>query len=49
MRQTHATQHIGSLGELDIVVADDLDAVAPGIANTRSRSRVATLRRGDNS
>jgi len=32
MRQTHTTQHIGSLGELDVVVADDLDAVAPGVA-----------------
>jgi hypothetical protein len=32
MRQTHTTQHIWSLGELDVVVADDLDAVAPGVA-----------------
>jgi hypothetical protein len=32
MRQTHATQHIGSLSELDVVIADDLDAVAPGVA-----------------
>ena len=30
--QAHSTQHIGGLSELDIVVADDLDAVAPGIA-----------------
>jgi hypothetical protein len=32
MRQTHTTQHIGGLGELDVVVADDLDAVTPGVA-----------------
>src|SRR5262249_12264268 len=26
------TQHVGCLGELDVVVAHDLDAIAPGIA-----------------
>src|SRR5262245_414639 len=31
MRQPHAAQHVWRLGELDIVVADDLDPVAPGI------------------
>src|SRR5712675_2804613 len=31
MRQPHAAQHVGCLGELDVVVADDLDAVAPWI------------------
>src|SRR5258706_13316692 len=30
--KAHAAQHVGGLGELDVVVADDLDAVAPGIA-----------------
>src|SRR5215468_6181747 len=30
--EAHAAQHVGGLGELDVVVADDLDAVAPGIA-----------------
>jgi len=32
VRKPHAAQHIGRLGELDIVVADDLDAIAPGVA-----------------
>jgi hypothetical protein len=32
MRETHATQNVGRLGELNIVIADDLDAVAPRIA-----------------
>jgi hypothetical protein len=32
VRQAHPTQHVGGLGELDVVVADDLDAVTPGIA-----------------
>src|SRR5215469_11248 len=32
MSQAHSAQYIGGLSELDIVVADDLDAVAPGIA-----------------
>src|SRR5437763_12360948 len=31
MRQSHAAQHVRRLGELDIVVADDLYAVAPRI------------------
>ena len=31
MRQPHALEHIRRLGELDVVIADDLDAVAPGI------------------
>src|SRR5271170_4133953 len=43
MRQTHATQHIGSLGKLDVVVADDLDAVAPGVAKVQEGS----ISRGD--
>src|SRR5207237_3438933 len=30
-RQPHAAQHVGRLGELDVVVANDLDAVAPWI------------------
>src|SRR5690349_5632785 len=32
MRQAHAAQDVRRLGELDVVVADYLDAVAPGIA-----------------
>ena len=31
VHQAHATQHIGRLSELDIVVADDLDSIAPRI------------------
>src|SRR5262245_66302323 len=32
MRQSHAAQHIRRLAELDVVVADDLDTVAPRVA-----------------
>jgi hypothetical protein len=38
MRQTHTTQYIGSLGVLNVVVADDLDAVAPGVAKVEEGS-----------
>ena len=31
-REAHAAQHIASLGELNIIIADDFDTVAPGIA-----------------
>src|ERR1700757_4692617 len=31
MRQAHAAQHIGCLGELNIVVTNDLHSVAPGV------------------
>src|SRR2546423_727220 len=31
MRQPHAAQHVQRLGELDVVVADDLDAIAPRV------------------
>src|SRR6476646_7377362 len=31
MRQSHAAQHVRRLGELDIVVADNLYAIAPGV------------------
>src|ERR1043166_2674139 len=31
MRQSHAAQHVRRLGELDVVIADDLYAIAPGI------------------
>ena len=31
MRQSHAAQHVQRLGELDVVVADNLDAVAPRV------------------
>jgi hypothetical protein len=32
MRQAHATQHIGCLSELNIVVTNDLHSVTPGVA-----------------
>jgi hypothetical protein len=38
MRQAHTTQHIRSLGELDVFVVDDLDAVAPGMESLLPRS-----------
>src|SRR6185436_15851313 len=31
MRQPHPAQHVRRLGELDVVVTDDLDAVAPWV------------------
>src|SRR5262245_44797262 len=31
MHEPHATQHIGRLGELNVVITDDLYSVAPGI------------------
>ena len=33
MREPHAAQHVRSLGELDVGVADDLDPVPPGSRN----------------
>src|SRR5262245_66426836 len=38
MRQSHATQHVRGLGELNIVIADDLDAVAPWIPEVEKRA-----------
>src|ERR1700739_4153048 len=32
VRQTHAAEDVGGFGELDIVVANDLNAVAPRVA-----------------
>jgi hypothetical protein len=39
MRQPHSAQHIRCLGELYVVVADDLEAIAPRIAEVEERSR----------
>src|SRR2546428_5067788 len=39
MRESHAAQHIRRLGELNILVADDLDAVAPRVEKVEKRSR----------
>src|SRR5690242_4768945 len=38
MRQTHPTQHIGRLRELDVVVTDDLYSVAPWITKVKERT-----------
>src|SRR3954469_15476529 len=32
MRKTHAAKHVIGLGELDVRIADDLDQIAPGVA-----------------
>jgi len=37
MAQTHAAQHVGCLGELDVIVANDLYAVAPRIEKIEKR------------
>src|SRR5262249_47531704 len=37
-RQPHAAQHVGGLGDRDVAVADDLDPVAPGVAEIEERS-----------
>src|SRR5260370_9217889 len=42
-RQAYTAQHVGRLGELNIVVADDLDAVAPWIQEIEE----GTIERGD--
>src|SRR5438067_8725592 len=36
--QPHAAHHVGRLGELDVRVFDDLDAVAPGIEKIEERA-----------
>src|SRR6476620_3942981 len=38
MRQSHAAQHVRRLGELDIVVADNLYAIAPGVEKVEKRA-----------
>jgi hypothetical protein len=35
VRQTHPAEDVGSFGELDIVIANDLNAVAPRIAEVK--------------
>src|SRR4029079_2152753 len=39
MGQPHAAQHVGRLGELDVLVADNLDAVAPRVEKVEKRPR----------
>jgi hypothetical protein len=38
MRQPHAAQDVRRLGELDIVVGDDLDAITPWIEEIEKRT-----------
>jgi hypothetical protein len=38
MRQPHAAQHIGRLGELDVVVAYDFETITPGVAEIEERA-----------
>jgi hypothetical protein len=38
MRQSHAAQHVRRFRELNIVVADNLDAVAPRIEKVKERA-----------
>ena len=38
MGEAHAAQDVVGLGELDVAVADDLDAVAPGVAEIEERA-----------
>ena len=38
MRQAHAVQNVRGLGELDVVIADDLDAIAPWIQEIKKAS-----------
>src|SRR6187200_3593902 len=37
MRQSHAAQHVRRLGELDVVVADNLNAIAPRVEEVEKR------------
>src|SRR5262245_9612474 len=39
VRQPHAPQYVRRLGELDIVIPDDLDPIAPGIAEIKKAPR----------
>jgi len=39
MGEPHPTQHVRRLGELDVVLADDLYPVTPGVAEIEERTR----------
>src|SRR5512143_318967 len=39
MGQSHAAQHVWRLGELDVLVANNLDAVAPRVEKVEKRVR----------
>ena len=38
VHQAHPTQHIGRLGELDVVVTDDLYSITPGVSKIKERT-----------
>jgi hypothetical protein len=38
MHQSHAAENVGRFGELDIVVADNLDAIAPRVEKVEKRA-----------
>ena len=38
MRQSHATQHVRCLGELDVLVADNFYAIAPRVEKVEKRA-----------
>src|ERR1700679_3931211 len=38
VRQPHSAQHVRRFGKLDVVVADDLEAIAPGVAEVEERA-----------
>src|SRR5215831_8292682 len=38
MREAHSTQHVWCLGELDVLVTDDLDAIAPRVEEVEERA-----------
>ena len=39
VHQAHATQHIGRLGELDIIVADDLNSITPRVPKIKEGAK----------
>src|SRR6185369_10782178 len=40
MREAHPPKHVPILGELDVGVADDLDEIAPWVAEVEERARL---------
>jgi hypothetical protein len=38
VRETHPAQHVRRLGELDVLIADDLNPITPGVAKVEETS-----------
>jgi hypothetical protein len=38
LRQAHAARNVWSFGELGIIIAHDLDAIAPGVTEIKKRT-----------